>query len=211
MKKIFLSIVLSGALLGSANASFLYEEIDPICSITGTTHTSFPWEISDTSRWNIPKAYDGECKNTPTLTKEQETAIYDRVISMFEKRDFIDDSSDRWYTLTSEWEVFAQNTLFTVVQKYIQSEISKANPNMKNIAILNYAVSVIGYDYYIAALQWEYVWLTAAEAQELAEDNGVPFRLVEIDGEAQMVTMDYVVGRINASIVDGIVTSFYAE
>jgi hypothetical protein len=42
MKKIFtiaLCIIMMG---GISNASFIYQEIDPICSISGTTHTSFP-------------------------------------------------------------------------------------------------------------------------------------------------------------------------
>jgi hypothetical protein len=37
------------------------------------------------------------------------------------------------------------------------------------------------------------------------------FRVVNIDGEPQIVTMDYRIGRINASTVDGIVTEFSIE
>jgi hypothetical protein len=56
-----------------------------------------------------------------------------------------------------------------------------------------------------------YIWLTVDQVAELAEKNGDVFRVVNIDNEAQIVTMDYVIGRINASIVNGIVTAYSIE
>lgn len=55
------------------------------------------------------------------------------------------------------------------------------------------------------------IGLTQAEAEAYAEAEGVPFRIGSIDGEAQPVTMDYVPGRITASLESGIVTSYTVE
>lgn len=56
-----------------------------------------------------------------------------------------------------------------------------------------------------------YVGLTEAAAAALAEQNNVPFRVVERDGQPLDVTEDFRPGRINASIVDGIVTAYTVE
>jgi hypothetical protein len=53
--------------------------------------------------------------------------------------------------------------------------------------------------------------MSVVNAAELAEEKWDIFRVVNIDGEPQPVTMDYRPGRINASIVDGVVTEFYIE
>lgn len=55
------------------------------------------------------------------------------------------------------------------------------------------------------------IGMTQAEAEAYANANGVPFRLGSIDGEALPVTMDYRPGRITASIVDGVVTTYSVE
>jgi hypothetical protein len=57
----------------------------------------------------------------------------------------------------------------------------------------------------------DYVGLTEAEAAVLAEENGVPFRVVERDGEMLPTTKDYRPGRINAVVVDGVVVSYTVE
>ena len=57
----------------------------------------------------------------------------------------------------------------------------------------------------------EYIGLTVEQAQKLADDNKTPFRVVVIDGEGQAVTMDYVIGRINASVSAGKVTAVDVE
>jgi hypothetical protein len=57
----------------------------------------------------------------------------------------------------------------------------------------------------------DYVGLTEAEAAALAEENGVPFRVVERDGEMLMVTEDWRPGRINAVVVDGVAVSYTVE
>ncbi len=66
-------------------------------------------------------------------------------------------------------------------------------------------------DNQIIDTQDSYIWLTLEQAAQLAEQKGDMFRVVNIDGEAQIVTMDYRIGRINASTVDGIVTEFSIE
>lgn len=57
----------------------------------------------------------------------------------------------------------------------------------------------------------DYIGLSVADAENLARTNSVPFRIVEQDGEALAATMDYVPGRINASVAGGIVTTYTVE
>lgn len=57
----------------------------------------------------------------------------------------------------------------------------------------------------------EFLGLTEAEAEALAEENGLIFRVVERDGEPLAMTMDFRPGRINASIMGGEVVSYYIE
>jgi hypothetical protein len=47
-----------------------------------------------------------------------------------------------------------------------------------------------------------YEALSLEAAQMLAVKNGTTLRAVSIDGEPQMTTKDYRVGRINATIID---------
>jgi hypothetical protein len=55
------------------------------------------------------------------------------------------------------------------------------------------------------------IGMTEAEAIAYAEARDVPFRIGSIDGEALMLTEDYIVGRITASLEDGIVTDYSVE
>lgn len=57
----------------------------------------------------------------------------------------------------------------------------------------------------------DFIGLSETEAETLAQENDVPFRVVSRDGEPLPVTMDYRPGRINADIQDGIVASFSVE
>ena len=56
-----------------------------------------------------------------------------------------------------------------------------------------------------------YIGLTELQATSLANRKGREFRVVERDGEALMVTMDYRPGRVNATIEEGVVTSYTIE
>lgn len=56
-----------------------------------------------------------------------------------------------------------------------------------------------------------YIWLSVDEATVEAAKRGVSFRLVEIDGVPQAVTMDYRPGRINATSQDGFITDLSIE
>lgn len=56
-----------------------------------------------------------------------------------------------------------------------------------------------------------YVGLTVVEAEKKAAAVGVPFRVVMENGTSLPVTMDYVVGRINAEVVNGIVQRITVE
>ncbi len=57
----------------------------------------------------------------------------------------------------------------------------------------------------------EYIGLTATEAEDLAEANDVMFRVGMIDDEPLLVTMDYVPGRITATIKNDIVVDYTVE
>jgi hypothetical protein len=57
----------------------------------------------------------------------------------------------------------------------------------------------------------DYLGLTEVEAQALAEERDVQFRIGARDGEVFGVTMDYVVGRITATIENGIVVDYSIE
>lgn len=57
----------------------------------------------------------------------------------------------------------------------------------------------------------DYVGLTVEAAGEKAAEDGRLFRVVEKDGEPLMVTKDYRVGRVNATVEKGVVVSVYFE
>ncbi|NCP67655.1 DUF4377 domain-containing protein [bacterium] len=57
----------------------------------------------------------------------------------------------------------------------------------------------------------DYVGLSVEQAMELAETNGVPFRVTMRDGEFLPITMDYRPGRINASVEGDIVVDYEVE
>lgn len=213
MKKIIVAWIITMISISSTYGDFMYEEIDPICSISGTTHTSFPGEISDTSRWYIPKAYDWECKTTPSLTQKEKSIVFSRVIRLLNKKQAIQEETKQWYTLTPAGQKFVQDRFFIAVQRYIQKEMKKSQPNTKAISILNYAVKIIGYDYFISTDMKgaDYTWMSVKNAQKLAKENNTLFRVVKLDGEHQVVTMDYVPGRINATVEKWIVVSYSVE
>ena len=50
-----------------------------------------------------------------------------------------------------------------------------------------------------------YIGLNEEEAGALADDEGRPWRVIEIDGEPQMATADYNEERLNFAITDGVV------
>jgi hypothetical protein len=60
-------------------------------------------------------------------------------------------------------------------------------------------------------IEQNYVGMTTVEAQLYAATKDVPFRVVEIDGEPQIITMDYREGRINAATQNNIVLSYTVE
>lgn len=50
------------------------------------------------------------------------------------------------------------------------------------------------------------VGLPVDEAEQVADDEGFVFRIAVLDGEDQMLTMDFVPNRVNVAVDDGIVT-----
>lgn len=55
----------------------------------------------------------------------------------------------------------------------------------------------------------QYVGSTLEEATKFAEDGGFEVRIVEIDGNAKMLTMDAKSNRINFRVQGGYITSVY--
>lgn len=149
-------MILSTAL--TTSASFLYQETDPYCSISGTTHTSFPGEISDTSSWSIPTAYEEECDETPILSDSEKLRINSVMVNYFRDTNMTwpvygwsdDGNSYGWEdSLNPQGQKFVNEVFFPAVIRYINEQRAKTNPNMTNIAILNEAVKSIKYDYFI--------------------------------------------------------------
>ena len=56
------------------------------------------------------------------------------------------------------------------------------------------------------AVALEVIGMSEAEAQRTVQEAGLTFRVVSRDGTALMVTEDYSVTRINATVVDDEVT-----
>jgi hypothetical protein len=57
----------------------------------------------------------------------------------------------------------------------------------------------------------DYIGMTLAQAQAKAEADGVPFRVVIEDGQPKPITKDLQEGRINATVVNGVVTTYSVE
>lgn len=57
----------------------------------------------------------------------------------------------------------------------------------------------------------DYIGLSESQARDLAQSRDIPFRVVTRDGLGQMVTFDFVRGRINADIRDGVVVAYAVE
>ena len=156
MKYLLTGCIALMLLTSSLQADFMYEEIDPICSISWTTHTSFPGEISDTSSWYIPKAYDGECIETPEISQNEKDRIYEIMTNFFEKKDLMNQpgNTDDYYNnenaLNQVGREFMMNTFFPAVVSFIADKESKNQADSKDVAILNYAVKIIWYDYFIS-------------------------------------------------------------
>jgi hypothetical protein len=63
----------------------------------------------------------------------------------------------------------------------------------------------------IEGVSEDYIGMTVIEAQAKAETEGVPFRVVIEDGQPKPITKDLREGRINATVVNGVVTEYTVE
>ncbi len=154
MKKLLVWAICIALSYSGVSAKFLYEEIDPVCSITGETYTvSAAWK-SDTSSWSIPYAYDGECQQTESLSVQEKNRIYDIMTEFFEKNDFY----RGWNTgepffdeaLNNSGRKYIDTYFFPAVQTYISKAKKNNSADSLQVAIMNYAASIVGYDYYIS-------------------------------------------------------------
>lgn len=158
MKTRIFSMVFLGVFFISSwvSAMCLYEETDPVCSVSGETYTNSCQGWSDTSAWSIPKAYDGVCEETPELTDEQKEKIFSYMNSIYTKHNmkgilYWDEStaSADSMTLNLKGQKFLREQLFPAIAKLINTEREKETPDTQKIAILNYVASMVGYDYYL--------------------------------------------------------------
>jgi hypothetical protein len=152
MKKIILSLSALFLIIttSSVHADCMYEELEPSCNILWNTITSSCQGWSDTSSWDIPTAYQGECKATETINEASKEIISDFLYELLSKKNYITSETDTYYRLSNEWQEYIQNKLFSAVHSVISKEIKKSSPNYKNIAILNHLVSLVWYDYYMS-------------------------------------------------------------
>lgn len=140
----------------SVSADCMYQEIDPVCSVTWQTFTNSCEGLSDTSSWSLPKAYDGTCNTTLELTNLQKEKIHDIMVTFLDSKEYLEKRWE-WYVLTwdSHWwgELsgidFISNSFFPAVANYIAKENMKLQPNIEAIAIFNEASKLIWYDWYI--------------------------------------------------------------
>ena len=147
MQNVIISLVILFFLTPSLQAMCLYEEMDPVCAITGETFTHSCAGWSDTSAWHILTAYEGKCKTTQEISKLQKDSIYSFMDSFYTKHDMYDTKRVQYNALNTEGIKFTQFKLFPKIQEIISIEIQKSDPNFQKIASLNYVVQVIWYDY----------------------------------------------------------------
>ena len=150
MKKILWTVaVVSTLLFTNVSASFMYVEIEPVCSITGETYTSQSAWKSDTSSWSIPTAYEGECLDTVELSDDSKKRIYEISSDFFKKYSNENRSNADWISLNTTGQKIVNERLFPKIQTLISDEMKKENPHMKTVAVLNYFAKTIWYDYFV--------------------------------------------------------------
>ncbi len=155
MKKILFSLVILLS-VNTTFAKFAVDEIPPQCLINGITITTTGNYVSDTSSWQIPAAYEGNCREVSELSEKQKEAVYTKFFNYFSQKKYLNTPRiiDLWDWTTKEFismneqgRKFINDTYFPVLKKAILAEIAKQNPNDKRIALYQYAVQIIGYDY----------------------------------------------------------------
>jgi hypothetical protein len=154
MKRIIWMTLLLLMLTSGASARFIYQEIDPVCSITWETFTVSAAGKSDTSTWEIPYVYEGECENTMSIDVQDKERIYKIMTTFFNK--------NKLYSDSQTWETFSGKALnergrkyikiyfFPAIQAYISNAKENNSADSLQVAIVNYAASTIWYDYYIS-------------------------------------------------------------
>ncbi len=126
-----------------------------------------------------------------------------------------------WLTVDAALERAEQNgDIFRVIS--VNWEARPATMDYRPWRINASTVRGVVTEYYI---EWEsewveapkqsaeelYIGLTLEQAQMLAVKNGTTLRAVSINWEPQATTRDYRPGRINAIIVEGLVSDFTVE
>ena len=132
-----------------------------------------------------------EIKDARSLARERNENF--RIVEMNGRPQMLTNNYKKWWINAS--------TVDGIVTKYYlegESPAEQESSNDEDIISDNNEINV-------------YIGMPVVDAAELAEERGDIFRVVNIDGESQPVTEDYVIGRINASIIDGRVSEFYID
>lgn len=89
--------------------------------------------------------------------------------------------------------------------------LGRINATVEKGIVVSYIIEGEELDEELEETKVDYTGLTVEEAVAQAEENDIPFRIVMEDGEALPATLDYRIGRINATVEDGIVVSYDVE
>jgi len=81
------------------------------------------------------------------------------------------------------------------------------------ISLITLSILVIWALVFIYSLGSEvsYTGLSLEQGQMLAVKNGTTLRAVDIDGQPQITTKDYRHGRLNATIIDWVISEYFIE
>lgn len=153
MKKILSGVLISFIFFSSSFADCFYEEIEPECSTSWETYTSSCEWWSDTSSWYIPIAYKGKCDSTFDISDTTKEEVYEIMENFFYEKWYFKWNTEYPNNLNEDGIYFVNEKFFPAVISYINTERTKSLPNLKGIAILNYAVKTIWYDYYVSIPQ----------------------------------------------------------
>lgn len=180
------------------------EPIEKIVS-TGTFESikaETSWEVVLTWNWDffevqITNFSTGRAPDLYVYISESEILNEDDIVNAREISELQSRTGDQNYALPNDFDVDEISSIAIYCKEYnelyaVAKVIKSFATNQDNDRL-------------------EYIWLTEQEAINLAGARGDIFRVVSIDGEPQMATMDYRPGRINASIIDGRVSEFYIE
>lgn len=117
----------------------------------------------------------------------------------------------------AEQKAAQENTRFRVVMRDGESLPAtmdfvpgRINAEVSSGIVTDYTVEGEGTDEPVPS-ESDYIGLSVEQAEQKAEQENTRFRVIMRDGESLPATMDFVLGRINAEVSNGIVTGYDVE